>query len=97
MGKYRKAQDFKQLRTIDFSAQDSHELARRSIFLSPSRHAFVARDDEAYGLGRIFEMLLENEGEMGILAFRTLERCGLGIRQAKECWTHKRIVLDTAA
>src|SRR5215472_2772905 len=96
-GQYRKAQDFKQLRTIDFSTQDSHELARRSIFLLPSRRTFVARDDEAYGLGRIFAMLLENHGEMGILAFRTLERCGLGLRQTKDCWTRKRIVLDTAA
>jgi hypothetical protein len=70
---YSQIADFTQVTKIDLTARDIHELAQRSIFSSHSRRAFIAPSDVAYGLGRMFGMLRENQSEMGIRVFRTLE------------------------
>ena len=70
---YSQIADFTQVTKIDLSAEDLHELAQRSIFSAHSRRAFIAPNDVAYGLGRMFGMLRENRGEMGIRVFRNLE------------------------
>ena len=65
--------DFTQVTEFSISVEEIQELARRSVFSPQSRRAFIAPTDLAYGLGRMYEMLRENEGEMGIRIFRTLE------------------------
>lgn len=70
---YSQIADFSQVTKIDLQAQDVRELAQRSIFSTQSRRALIAPGDTAYGLARMFGMLRENQGEMGIGIFRTLE------------------------
>jgi hypothetical protein len=70
---YSQIADFTQVTKIDLPAQDVHELAQKSIFSAQSRRAFIAPNDVAYELGRMFGMLRENQREMGIRVFRTLE------------------------
>ena len=65
--------DFTQVTKIELTAQDVHELAQRSVFSPQSRRALLVRNDVAYGLGRMFGMLRESQGEMGIRVFRNLE------------------------
>lgn len=64
--------DFTQVTRIELPAQDIHELAQRSVFSRLSRRALIVPNDVAYGLGRMFEMLRQNHGEMGIRVFRNL-------------------------
>lgn len=71
--RYSQIADFTQVTKIQLSAQDIHDLARRSIFSTQSRRAFIVPNDVAYGLARMFEMLRENQGETGIGIFRSLE------------------------
>jgi hypothetical protein len=70
---YSQIADFTQVTKIELTAQDVHELAQRSVFSPQSRRALIVPNDVAYGLGRMFEMLRENQGEMGIRIFRNLE------------------------
>jgi len=70
---YSQIADFTQVTKIELSAQDVHELAQRSVFSPQSRRALIVPNDVAYGLGRMFGMLRENQGEMGIRIFRNLE------------------------
>jgi hypothetical protein len=65
--------DFTQFTHFNLSAGDVRKLAERTIFSPRSRRAMIVPNDLAYGLGRMFEMLRENEGETGIRVFRTLE------------------------
>ncbi len=70
---YSQIADFTQVTKIDVTAQDVHELAQKSIFSTQSRRAFIAPGEAAYGLARMFGILRETQGEMGISVFRTLE------------------------
>lgn len=69
---YSQIADFTQVTRIELSAQDIHELAQRSVFSPLSRRALIVPNDVAYGLGRMFEMLRQNHGEMKIRVFRNL-------------------------
>ena len=71
--RYSQIADFTQVAKIELSAKDVHELAQRSVFSPQSRRALIVPNEVAYGLGRMFEMLRENQGEMGIRVFRNLE------------------------
>jgi len=70
---YSQIADFTQVAKIELSAKDVHELAQRSVFSPQSRRALIVPNEVAYGLGRMFEMLRENQGEIGIRIFRNLE------------------------
>ena len=70
---YSQIADFMQVTESDLSLQDIHELAEKSIFSARSRRAFIAPNDVAYGLGRMFGTLRENQGDTGIRIFRILE------------------------
>jgi hypothetical protein len=65
--------DFTQVTQVNLSASDVRELAQRSVFSPQSRRALLVPNDLAYGLGRMFEILRENQGETGIRIFRSLE------------------------
>ncbi|HYL83449.1 MAG TPA: hypothetical protein VE263_04385 [Candidatus Angelobacter sp.] len=65
--------DFRQVTAFDVSSQEIHELAQKSIFSPQSRRAIIAPSDLGFGLARMFEMLRENQGELGIRVFRTLD------------------------
>lgn len=70
---YSQIADFSQVTAFEISAQQIRELAQKSLFSPSSHRAFIAPNDLGYGLGRMFEMLRENQGEMGIRVFRSLE------------------------
>lgn len=65
--------DFTHVTRIELSADDIRRLAQRTIFSPHSRRAFIAPDEAAFGIGRMFEMLRGLEGEKGIGIFRSLE------------------------
>jgi hypothetical protein len=66
--------DFSQVTAFELSAEEIRGLAKRSVFSPHSHRALIAPSDLGFGLGRMFEMLRENEGELGIRVFRTLEQ-----------------------
>ncbi|HEV2196770.1 MAG TPA: hypothetical protein VGR55_14395 [Candidatus Acidoferrum sp.] len=63
--------DFTQVTRIELSADDIRRLAQRTIFSPSSRRAFIAPDEVAFGIGRMFQILRGLEGEKGIRVFRT--------------------------
>lgn len=65
--------DFTQVTRIELSGDDIRRLAQRTIFSQHSRRAFIAPDEVAFGIGRMFETLRSLEGEKGIRIFRSLE------------------------
>lgn len=65
--------DFTQVTRIELSGDDIRRLAQRTIFSPHSRRAFIAPDEVAFGIGRMFETLRSLEGEKGIRIFRSLE------------------------
>lgn len=65
--------DFTHIAKIDLTAADIRQLAVRNIFSPESRRAFLVPNDLAFGLGRMYEILREAEGERGIRIFRNLE------------------------
>ena len=70
---YSQIADFSHVTSFDLSGEDIRALARRSVFSSHAHRAVIAPSDLGFGLARMFEMLRENDGEMGIRVFRTLE------------------------
>jgi len=70
---YSQIADFTYCAEFDLSAEDIRTLAQKPVFSSRSRRALIAPNDLAYGLGRMFAILRENEGETGIRVFRKLE------------------------
>jgi len=70
---YSQIADFTQVSDIRLTADDIRELARRSIFSPHSRRALIVPNDLAYGFARMFEILREDDGELGIRIFRDLE------------------------
>jgi hypothetical protein len=65
--------DFTQVSQIRLSPDDIRQLAQRSIFSPHSRRAIIVPNDLAYGFARMFEMLREDQGDVGTRVFRTLE------------------------
>lgn len=65
--------DFTQVTRIELSADEIRRLAQRTIFSVTSRRAFIAPDEVAFGIGRMFQILRGLEGEQGIRIFRSLE------------------------
>jgi len=70
---YREISDFTQVTELAFSAEELRGHAQFDVFSPSSRRAFVAPDDAKFGLGRMFAMLRESRGDLGIRVFRTLE------------------------
>jgi hypothetical protein len=65
--------DLTHVTRFDVEPNDIRKLAQRTIFSNESRRAIIVNTDLAYGYGRMFELLRENFGEMGVRVFRTLE------------------------
>lgn len=65
--------DFTQVTELNLSAEDVRQLAEKAVFSPHSRRAIIAPNNLVFGLSRMFEILRENHGDMGIRAFRTLE------------------------
>jgi hypothetical protein len=65
--------DLTQITQYDVDANDIFKIAQRSVFSPESRRAIIVKDDLSYGFGRMFEMLRENAGEIGIRVFRHRE------------------------
>jgi hypothetical protein len=65
--------DFASATRVDLTPADIREIAQRNIFAPHSRRAFLVRDEFAYGLTRMFELLRESQGEVGIRVFRELD------------------------
>lgn len=65
--------DLTQITEYNIGLDDMHKLAQREVFAPESRRAIVVQTDLAYGLARMFEMLRENAGELGIRVFRNLD------------------------
>jgi len=70
---YAQISDFTHVSEIKLSGEEVRLFAEFDIFSPQSRRAFIAPDDAMFGLGRMFGMLRETRGEMGIGVFRTLE------------------------
>ena len=70
---YSQIADFTHCTQFDLSGDDVRTMAERTVFSPSSRRAILVPNDLAYGLGRMFEMLRENEGEKGIRVFRALD------------------------
>lgn len=75
---YSQIADFTQVTEIELTTQDVHELAESAVFSAQSRRAFIVPNDVAYGLGRMFGMLRENQGEMGFASFAIWRRPWIG-------------------
>ena len=69
---YSQIADFTQFTQFYLSASDVRKLAQRTIFSPHSRRAMIVPNDLAYGFGRMFEILREDHGELGIRIFRNL-------------------------
>lgn len=65
--------DFTQVTQFEITADDVHRFAQSSIFSPVSRRAILMPTEAAFGLGRMYEILRDLEGEKGIRVFRTLE------------------------
>lgn len=65
--------DFTQVTKIDASPEDVRLLAQYSVFSPPSRRAFIMTTDLAFGMGRMYEIIREDQGDLGTQIFRTLE------------------------
>ncbi|HKW89595.1 MAG TPA: hypothetical protein VJN21_12655 [Candidatus Acidoferrales bacterium] len=60
-------------KTIEFTPDCIRRLAKRNLFSSTSRRAILAEKDHLYAHARMFEILREFDGELGIRVFRTRE------------------------
>lgn len=60
-------------KSIDFTPDCIRRLARKNLFSPSSRRAILAEKDHLYAHARMFEILREFEGELGIRVFRTRE------------------------
>ena len=65
--------DFTQITRVELTAREIHELAQVGIFSPHSRRGFIMRSAHIYGLGRMYEILREMEGEKRIRAVHTLD------------------------
>jgi len=69
---YSQLLDFSHVTSVDFSADDVRQIAKRSVFWSCSRRAIFVKDDLLFGLATLFELLRKNAGEKGVRVFRSL-------------------------
>lgn len=65
--------DFTHVTKIDASPEDVRLLAEYSVFSPPSRRAFIMPADLAFGMGRMYEIIREGQGDLGIQIFRAFE------------------------
>ncbi len=65
--------DFTNITRVDVKPEDILFLAERNVFSSISHRAVIAENDLAYGLARMFEMIREAKGEIGVRVFRDRE------------------------
>jgi hypothetical protein len=70
------ALDFRQLldcthvTKLELKPEEVRTLARKTVFFSESRRAILVRSDLAFGLGRMFLIFREIQGEKGVRVFR---------------------------
>jgi hypothetical protein len=65
--------DFTRMTRMEVTAADVRVLAAKNVFAPEARRAFIASDEAAFGLSRMFEILRAAKGEEGIRVFRTVE------------------------
>ena len=65
--------DFTEVTQVAISADELRRLAGLEVFAPQARRAFIAPDDEKFGLGRMFVAHREQRGESGIAVFRSME------------------------
>jgi hypothetical protein len=65
--------DATQPTSIEFTPDCVRRLAKKNLFAPTARRAIVADKDYVYAHARMFEILREFEGELGIRVFRTHE------------------------
>lgn len=65
--------DFRQLTKVALSSEEVRGLARRKIFSSQSKRAFVVATDLQFGLSRLFATYREFESEKGVSVFREMK------------------------
>lgn len=65
--------DFTGVAKLDITTDDILFLAERNVFSAKSHRALIAEDDLAYGFARMFEMIREAKGEIGVRVFRNRE------------------------
>ncbi len=70
---YSQIADFTQVTRVSLTAGEIHEFAQVGIFSPHARRALIMPNTHLYGLGRMFEILREIEGEKGIRVVRTIE------------------------
>lgn len=69
---FRQLCDLRGVEVFDLSRAELREMAKHSIFSPGTRRAFVAHEDEHFGLARMFETFCELEGCV-VGVFRTIE------------------------
>jgi len=65
--------DFTRMERFEVSEADVRFLSEWTIFAPTARRALIAGSDEAFGLGRMYEIIREMKGESGIRVVRTRE------------------------
>lgn len=71
---YSQLLDFTHITRFDLTGSDLRQLAQDDPFSSDSRRAFLVTSDLGFGLGRMYEILRESNGEHRIRVFRNLEQ-----------------------
>jgi hypothetical protein len=66
--------DLTQATRTDVHAHHVRAFAAKSVFTRDSRRAFVAGGPVAFGLARMYELMRETSGEIGIQVFDTREK-----------------------
>ena len=64
--------DFREVTRVALSGEQIRELAQRTVFSAHSMRAFVASSEELYGVGRMFSIYREIEGEAGVKIYREM-------------------------
>jgi hypothetical protein len=67
---FRQLLDCTHVAKLEIKPEEMRTLARRAVFTSESRRAILVRSDLAFGLGRMFLIFREIQGEKGVRVFR---------------------------
>ena len=70
---YSQLLDFTRTTKLEFTAADVQAFAARRIFAASARRAIVVPDMELFGLARMFEILRDSKGDVGIRVFTKIE------------------------
>ncbi len=65
--------DFRHVSKFEIEPQNVREFAERKLFSPQARRALLVKDDEQFGLARMFQIHRELNGEHGIQVCRSLD------------------------